>query len=118
LDAAKIADAYRKAFYADEDEQDVSYFGASRADFQDLIRSNHIDWAPDGDEAFDDGSFVLQFDVMDRVRLIAFTSGNGYLHDPAARRDVWVPAEDFYAILQQWYTRFLAEWASMSKTCG
>ena len=28
--------------------------------------------APDGDEAFDDGSYVLQFDVGDRVRLIAF----------------------------------------------
>jgi hypothetical protein len=29
-------------------------------------------WAPDADEAFDDGSYVLQFDVDGRVRLIAF----------------------------------------------
>ena len=44
-------------------------------------------WAPDGDEPFDDASYVLQFDVKDRVRLIAFKSSEGYLHDPATLSD-------------------------------
>jgi hypothetical protein len=115
LDAGKIADAVRNAIYANEDERDESYFGVSRPEFEDLIRSNHILWAPDGDEAFDDGSFVLQFDVMDRVRLVAFTSGENYLHDPPTLRDVWLPAEEFYDVLQRWRKAFLAEWATMRK---
>jgi hypothetical protein len=39
---------------------------------RDMIYSRHILWAPDGDAAFDDGSYILQFDVDERVRLIAF----------------------------------------------
>jgi hypothetical protein len=57
--------------------------------------------APDGDEAFDDG-------VKDRVRLIAFRCGEGYAHDPATLSDVWLPADDFYRVLQQWQQAFVA----------
>jgi hypothetical protein len=70
---------------------------------------------PDGDEAFDDGSFVLQFDVQDRVRLIAFRSGAGYVHDPDTLSDVWLPADDFYRVLEQWHQAFDREWAAMPK---
>jgi hypothetical protein len=71
---------------------------------------------PDGDEAFDDRSYVLQFDVGDRVRLIAFRPMEGScLHDPATLRDVWLVANDFYRILQDWLDAFEAEWASMPK---
>jgi len=113
LDAGAIADAFRNAIYADEQED--TYFGVPRAEFVDLIYSNHLMWAPDGDEAFDDSSYVLQFDVMDRVRLIAFTSGDTYRHDPVTLRDVWLASEDFYRILQQWYDAFQSEWKSMPK---
>jgi hypothetical protein len=72
--------------------------------------------APDGDEAFDDGSFVLQFDVGDRVRLIAFKSCHNYLHDAGSLSDVWLAADDFYGILRQWHDAFESEWESTPKT--
>ncbi|HEV3416160.1 MAG TPA: hypothetical protein VG056_05085, partial [Pirellulales bacterium] len=77
--------------------------------------SNRIVWAPDGDEAFDDGSYVLQFDVRDDVRLIAFKSGGSDRHDPTALSDVRLPTDDFYLILQRWHDAFEAEWVSASK---
>lgn len=97
LDAGKIADAVRNAIYAEK--PDESFFGNPRSEFRDLIYSNHLLWAPDGDEAFDDGSYVLQFDVEDRVRLIAFKTDEGYRHDPKTLSAVWLAADDFYQIL-------------------
>lgn len=114
FDAGTIVDAFRNSIYADEDHE--NYLGVPRSEFEGLIHSNQIVWAPDGDEAFDDGSFVLQFDVTDRVRLVAFTNDEGYRHDKATLSDVWLSAKDFYEILQRWYDAFLAEWASMPKT--
>lgn len=113
-EAGRIADAFRNAVYAEKQEE--RYFDIPLADFIDMIHSKRTVWAPDGDEAFDDGSYVLQFDVGDRVRLIAFKSiENGCLHDPAARSDVWLAADDFYRILQDWRDAFEAEWASAPK---
>src|SRR5690242_20205886 len=48
------------------------YFGMSEAQFTKTLHSNSLVWAPDGDEAFDDSGYVLQFDLGDLVRLIAF----------------------------------------------
>jgi hypothetical protein len=45
-------------------------------------------WASDGDEAFDDGSYILPFDLRERVRLIAFKCGENGLHAPPSLRDV------------------------------
>jgi hypothetical protein len=113
-DAGSIADAFRNAIYAEEQEE--AYFGIPLSDFGDMIHSKRIVWAADGDEAFDDGSYVLQFDVGDRVRLIAFKSmKNSYLHDPVTCSDVWLAADDFYRILQDWHDAFEAEWASTPK---
>ncbi len=118
-DAGKIADAFRNAIYSEEQEE--SYFGISRDDFCNFfyVESNDRMWAPDGDEAFDDGSFVLQFDVEDHVRLIAFRCweepGREYLHDPATLSDVWLKADDFYRILQEWRDAFKAEWMAAKK---
>jgi hypothetical protein len=114
-DGGKIADAFRSAVYADE--QDESYLGMPLAEFRDLFYrvSNDLMWAPDGDEAFEDGSFVLQFDVEERVRLIAFRSGEGFVHDPSTLSDVWLPADEFYRVLQQWHQAFDSEWATMPK---
>ena len=80
-----------------------------------MISSKRIIWAPDGDEAFDDGSYVLQFDVGDRVRLIAFKSCPGHFYDRATLSDVSLAADDFYCVLQKWHDAFEAEWASMPK---
>ena len=112
--AGEVADAILSAVYADE--QQVSYLGESQAEFVDLIYSNHLIWAPDGDEAFDDSSFVLQFDLLDRVRLIAFTSREDFRHEPTSLKDLWLTAEEFYHILQRWHDSFVAEWTSLPKT--
>lgn len=116
LDAGRIADAFRNACYAEAPYE--SYFGIPLAQFCDLIHSKHVQWAPDGDEAFDDGSYVLQFDVQDRVRLIAFKTNQAGLHDPSTLSDRWVCAREFYEVLQQWHDGFEAEWASSPKTPG
>ncbi|HEY4258760.1 MAG TPA: Imm42 family immunity protein [Schlesneria sp.] len=112
LDAAAIADAYRGALYCEVHED--HYLGLPRQDFENLIYDHQITWAPDGDECFDDGSYVLQFDVGDRVRLIAFRTVD-WLHDPATLRDVWLATDDYYGILKRWQDAFQVEWRSALK---
>jgi len=116
-DSGAIADAFRNALYAES--PDESFFGIPLAEFGKLFHqdANDLMWAPDGDAAFDDSSYVLQFDVGDRVRLIAFKLGaKGNLHDPTTRRDVWLAADTFYGTLQQWVDILLTEWTTMLKT--
>lgn len=110
LDPGQIADAFRNAMYADKQEE--SYFGTALSEFRRHFDqdANDLLWVPDGDAAFDDGSYILHFDVGNRVRLIAFKSGRGYRHDPATLSEIWMPIEDFYRILQQWLDLFDAEW--------
>ncbi len=114
-DAGKIADAFRNAFYADE--QHESFFEIPLADFVELDCCNHLDWTtPYADEAFDDGSYVLQFDVDDRVRLIGYKSRNtDYRHAPESLRDMWLSSNEFYAILQSWRDAFENEWKATPK---
>jgi hypothetical protein len=111
-DAGEIANAYRNAAYADEQRE--SYFGIPCPQFLDWIYTNHLVWAPDGDEAFDDGSYVLQFDIADRVRLIAFRSGRDYGYEPATLRDITMSADLFYEILKTWRDEFRREWTSLT----
>ena len=66
--AGCIADAFREVVY-DPSRKAGQYFGILANEFRAIINTNHIMWAPDGDQAFDDGSYVLHFDVGDRVRL-------------------------------------------------
>jgi hypothetical protein len=112
--AADIANAYTTAIYLDHGDNDIKYFGMSEARFTEVVNSSGLVWAPDGDEAFDDGSYVLQFDVGDRVRLIAFNRPD-WLVDAATLREAWLAADSFYDILRQWRGRFMAEWESLPK---
>jgi hypothetical protein len=112
-DAGKIAAAYRKAIYSPNGDDDI-YFGRCRSDFTDFVGSSKLTWAPDGDEAFDDGSYVLQFDVADHVRLIAFKS-EGYGYNAATLNDVWLDAETYYNLLQEWRSQFEHIWMSLPK---
>ena len=114
LDAGKIADAVRHALYAEERDGEV-FLGMPQQQFSELIYSKQLIWAPDGDEAFDDRSYVLHFDVGDSVRLIAFKCGNRFAHDPATLRDLWVSADEFYRVLQDWRESFEIEWRSLPK---
>jgi immunity protein 42 of polymorphic toxin system len=114
-DAGEIAEAFRNAIYSERQEE--KYFGIPLAEFCAFFHktANSRMWAPDGDEAFDDGSYVLHFDVGDRVRLIAFKSDGGGGHDPSTLREEWLAAEDFYRVLQEWRDGFEAEWAATPK---
>jgi hypothetical protein len=114
IDAGKLANAIAKNIYAPDDIVSDS-LGLSRAEFENLIHSTNIVWAPDGDQAFDDGSLVLQFDVGDRVRLIGFRRRTDFCHDPATLRDIWLGAHEFYDILSQWSSKFEAEWIATPK---
>jgi hypothetical protein len=94
---AHIATTYR------EPVPGASFFGFTGDAINQQFWSRHLVWAPDGDEAFDDGSFVLQFDLDDRVRLIAFREDNDYI-DPMVDR--WMSADLFYGLLATWVQQF------------
>jgi len=111
--AIDIANAYTSAIYLDNSEN-KTYFGMSEAQFTSTLYSNSLVWAPDGDEAFDDGSYVLQFDVGDRVRLVAFRRPD-WLVDPASVREIWLPSDTFYNTLCDWRNAFIAEWELLPK---
>ena len=113
-DAGEIATAVSRTIYTDCDEREL-FFGQTVRGFANAIHVGGLIWAPDGDEAFDDSSYVLQFDVGDWVRLIAFSRARDSLHDPESVREAWLTAEVFYGVLQNWYDRFLDEWTSRPK---
>ncbi len=103
-----IAEAFRKAFYGDPSRPQIP-LPLSGSSLRALITSRHITWAPDGDEAFDDGSYVLQLESETEVRLIAFCGdSSATLYDPATLSDVRMPSDAFYRVLAQWRAWFQA----------
>jgi len=80
-----------------------------------IFGPNGLRWAPDGDGAFDDDSYAIQFDVESQVRLIAFRCGEDGLHDPATLSDVWLKSETYYSVLERWHESFNTEWVSLPK---
>jgi hypothetical protein len=113
-DGELIAEAVYRARYA-MDQEGAAFFGMSCEDFENTVLMRDIMWAPDGDEAFDDGSYVLQFDVGDRVRLIAFKSAEGYRVAPGSLADHWINADNYYDVLREWRDGFLAERQGLPK---
>lgn len=81
----------------------------------DLVYKNRLVWAPDGDEAFDDGSHVLQLDVGDEVRLIAFKRFDDRPFDPVSLVDQRLSIDEFYSILEDWRDGFVSEWEQHPK---
>jgi hypothetical protein len=108
--AADVAAAYLDAIYRDNPRTD--YFGLSRHQFADALQSSGSIWAPDGDEAFDDGSHILQFDVEGRVRLIAFLNTESPDDLTGTISELWIDADLFYAIVSGWKTLFAIERSS------
>jgi len=80
-----------------------------------LIYTSRLVWASDGDQAFDDGSYELQFDLKDRVRLIALKSGAECGYDPHTIREAFLSVDEFYGSLRQWRGAFEVEWEIMPK---
>jgi len=114
--AADIADAFYKSIYTQN--QAHCFLGVGAVEFRKifLAEPNKCMWAPDGDAAFDDGSYVLQFDVADRVRIVAFKSSPGYCVDRGTLAEVWLKSENFYNTLRVWLDAFEKAWAGMPKS--
>lgn len=104
-----------RAGYEPTHEESEQFFEIVAPEFRKAITSRRLEWAPDGDAAFDDGSYVLHLEDLMNVRLIAYVSTPAYLYDPENLREVWLPIDDFYAVLQSWHDRFEAEWKGTRK---
>jgi len=113
-DAHKIAVAFSDAIYA-PDQENEEFFGLSLESFSKLFYSNKLMWAPDGDEAFDDGSYILHFDLGNQVRLIGFKRDQGHYHDPLTLTDIYLEADEFYKILQTCAEAIEEEWKAALK---
>lgn len=107
VSAPEVATAYLDALYRDNARTD--YFGLSQDQFVDALQSSGAIWAPDGDEAFDDGSHILQFDVDGRVRILAFLNTEEPDDFAQSIREEWMNADLFYAIVSGWKTLFAVE---------
>jgi hypothetical protein len=113
--ASLVAGAVRRALYFDVAPGE-RLLGLTQEALVEAVQRSHLLWAPDGDEAFDDGSYVLQLDEGDEVRVIAFQSGGPEPYDPASLREVVVAGDVFYGVLQKWATGFAAEWLRTPKS--
>lgn len=113
--ASEIASAVRRALFLDAPE-DERILGLTPKALTAAIHENHLLWAPDGDSAFDDGSYVLQFDEGNAARVIAFRASSQVPYDPASLREVILPSDSFYAALQRWAAEFAAEWLRTPKS--
>ena len=109
LDGKKIAQKFYDYKYG-EASDNCGVFGLLRSEFMDIFHSNGIIWAPDGDQAFDDGSFVLQFDIDSRVRLLGFRVDDQGAVDVSSFSDCFMEAHEFYAVLQNWASAFILDW--------
>lgn len=107
IDASLIAEAYLDAVYRQTAR--IDYFGLSHSAFVKALHESAITWAPDGDEAFDDGSHVLQLDVGNKVRLIAFRNTDSPEDVVGTLREEWLDADLFYGVLSRWSELFAAE---------
>jgi len=113
--AGDIADAVFATIYGTRFPE-YPNFGLSESEMRNVIQSSRIIWAPDGDQAFDDGSYLLQFDEGNTVRLIGFRVGDDERHIHETLSDVVLPAVSFYELLQAWKTSFERLWHAAPKT--
>lgn len=108
--AALIVRAFLDANFDNEPRD--SYFGLAPSAFKAAVQDSNVQWAPDGDAAFDDGSYVLQFDVDDRVRLIGFQNKTYPADTHRSVSEQWIDSDLFYGILSRWRELFTGEWSS------
>jgi len=110
--AAEIAVGVMGAIY-ELDTESNTYCGLSCQAFKEAVSLI----APgSADEAFDDGSRILHFDVPGGVRVIAYRPLRGaYRHDPSTLAECVVPSQEFYGILEKWIADFEDEWQAAPK---
>lgn len=90
------------------------YFGMPHERYANSLHHNNLIWAPDGDAAFDDGSHIIQFDLDDQVRIIAFKSTKEDRIDLSV--DMIVPSKYFYGTLSAWVDAFKKDVASIPQS--
>lgn len=111
----KILGGYCCAMFGDSDAYDrISDMSAE--DFTAAINSTGILFAPDGDQAFDDGSIILHLDRVDSVILVAgkSTKACGVI-DEGSVVQVSLEADYFYGCLAEWKMAVDKEMGSMAK---
>jgi len=107
FEASVIAESVQNAIYSENPYDRV--FDMSREDFMESLYKREILWAPDGDEAFDDGSHVLQIDEGNEVRLIAFVNNENTESLWGSVSEIYLSQDDFYNILEEWVRVFQEE---------
>ena len=112
--AHDIAEAYIAFVYAGE-EHVPSTNSIDMEKFIFVFGRGDCVWMPDGTEAADDGSHLIQFDVQDRVRLIAFRSDPDALVKSGSLRELMLGGDEFYGVCDQWRQRFRKEWEAAAK---
>lgn len=112
--AVNVAEAMYFSVYR-EVPAHCRFFGLTADEFTDALYKTNTIWAPDGDECFDDGGMVMQFDVGDQVRLIAFMNAEYRDEMVASVAEAWMPADTYYEILDRWQSAFEAQWAAAPK---
>lgn len=117
INAGEIADAAYGSLFGRGDIE-YSSLGLPKEYLENELREKKLFWVPNGDAAFDDGSFILQIDIGEQVRLIGFRLGELPRHDPATLADVRISSDEFYGILESWRCIYKAQWYNLPKHPG
>jgi len=107
FEASVIAESAHNAIYSDYPRDRL--LDMAREDFTESLYKREIVWAPDGDEAFDDSSHIIQIDEGDRARIIAFVNDENIESLLETVSEIYIPQDDFYAILEEWLRAFETE---------
>jgi Immunity protein 42 len=108
-DATALAEALVTAVYTETRPTEMA-LGLSISEIVKILDDNFIDWGPGGDEAFDDGTHIYQFDVDDSVRIVACKYRDD---DDLCLSELWLPSDEFYSILNNWQKQFDLEWCAL-----
>jgi len=106
-EASVISEFVQNAIYSENPYDRV--LDMSREEFMESLCKREILWAPDGDEAFDDGSHILQIDEGDKVRLIAFVNDENIEFLRRSVSEIYLSQDAFYHILEEWIGAFQKE---------
>lgn len=110
----QIAEAVYESFYDSVNEYN-SFFGIPVSDFINNVSVKRLLWAPDGDAAFDDGSYVIHIDCGNFVRLIAFRCDEYRKVEGESLVEVLMDSEMFYSTLKKWMKEFYLKWHHSTK---
>ncbi len=116
VDALTLAQSVDRAVYAPDDAY-KPLLPISREYLNTCIDESKLLWAPDGDQAFDDGGHVIQLDLnAHRVRLIGFKRSGKFKVDSIS--ESIIDSGKYYSLLNEWIKWFDAEWEDAPKELG